>query len=153
MKKLNIMIIVFLCVITIPGLQAQDRGLGVGVLLGEPTGLSVKYWLFDPLAIDLGAAWSFIDQPSFHIHADLLFHFMNLIPVPAGKLSLYFGGGARIKIQDYPNVGIRIPVGLTYFIPKVPMDVFLEAAPIVELYPATRFTINAGIGVRYFFAF
>jgi hypothetical protein len=130
-------------------LSAQDKGLGLGVLLGEPTGLSFKYWLAFPMAIDLGAAWSFIDRMSFHLHADLLFH-LELFKVPAGRLPLYFGAGARIKISDTFELGIRIPAGIDYFIPNIPMDVFLELVPIVDLIPATVFKWNAGIGARYF---
>lgn len=54
---------------------AQDRGFGLGVILGEPTGLSGKYWVSSKNAIDGGLAWSFRRSGFFHVHADYLWHF------------------------------------------------------------------------------
>ena len=34
------------------GIWAQDSGLGLGILVGDPTGLSAKLWLGDSSAID-----------------------------------------------------------------------------------------------------
>ncbi|MBI3766102.1 MAG: hypothetical protein HY277_06330, partial [Ignavibacteriales bacterium] len=45
---------------------SQDRGFGIGILIGEPTGVSVKGWLNATNAIDAGVAWSFVRETSFH---------------------------------------------------------------------------------------
>jgi len=39
-----------------------EKRLGVGVIVGEPTGASVKYWLNDTLAVDGAAGWSLHDH-------------------------------------------------------------------------------------------
>src|SRR5262245_11820038 len=135
---------------------AQDSGFGLGVIIGEPTGLSMKFWQSRSTAIDLAAAWSFIDESAFHLHADFLWHKFDLIRVSEGKLPLYFGLGARVKFTDSNSdndakVGIRFPVGLDYLFASVPFDAFVEVVPILDVAPESDVTLNASIGFRYWF--
>jgi hypothetical protein len=140
--------------------QAQDRGVGLGVILGEPTGVVLKGWITRNQAVDGGLAWSFGRRDSLHVHADYLFHEFNLFPVKEGKLPIYFGIGGRFKLGDHRDdynddndnrVGIRVPVGIAYLFKKVPVDIFLEIVPIMDLVPETALNFNAGIGARFFF--
>ena len=128
-------------------------GLGVGVILGEPTGFTMKYWLTKRNAFDLGAAWSFEPDGYFELYGDYLFHFFDLIKVPEGELPLYVGVGGRVAIPDSGSTlaGVRIPVGLAYEFAKAPVEVFVEIAPIVDVAPSTELRWNGGIGVRYYF--
>jgi len=73
--------------------------------------------------------------------------------VPEGKLPLYFGGGARIlfKRHEDDRFGLRAPVGLAYMFDNVPVDIFAELAPTLDLAPGTRFSVYGGIGARYYF--
>ncbi|HXX62800.1 MAG TPA: hypothetical protein VEO56_03300 [Bacteroidota bacterium] len=137
-----------------PGLnssRAQDRGLGLGVIFGEPTGISGKYWLSSRNAVDGGLAWSFRRSGYLHLHGDYLWHFTQVFP-EADRLVLYAGPGGRIGFAGTQSVvGIRMVGGATYFLPKVPMDVFIEIAPVLDLLPETSGSLNGGIGIRYFF--
>jgi hypothetical protein len=130
----------------------QDRGFGLGLIVGEPTGLSAKLWIADGSAIDAAAAWSFGKTSAFHFHADYLLHFLDVIDVQKGRVPLYLGVGARVKLEADIRIGIRIPVGIMYLFESVPIDLFLEVVPLLDLFPATEFTANAGIGIRYYFA-
>src|SRR5262245_17209508 len=126
--------------------MAQDKGFGVGVIIGEPTGLSMKFWQTRSTAIDFAAAWSFIDESAFHLHADVLWHKFDLIDVGEGKLPLYFGLGGRVKFIDGNSdddvwVGIRFPVGLDYLFESVPFDAFVEVVPILDLAPESDVTL------------
>ena len=132
------------------GLSAQEKGLGLGVVFGEPTGISGKFWLDGKRAIDAGIAWSFHDKGFLHLHADILWHFPEAIKLEA-RLPLYVGIGARVRFDDPARVGIRVPVGLAWWVDEIPLDVFLELVPILDLTPATKFSMNGGVGVRYFF--
>ena len=60
-----------LCATTV---LAEPKGLGIGVMVGEPTGVSVKKWLDATHAIDGGAAWSIAGDDALSLHADYLFH-------------------------------------------------------------------------------
>ena len=130
---------------------AQGKGFGLGFIVGEPTGLSFKNWISQTNAIDGGAAWSFGDNGFFHLHADYLFHNYGIIPVTKGRLPLYLGVGGRLGFGGKTRFGVRGVVGLNYQFADLPLDAFLEVAPVLDLVPATKFTFNGGIGMRFFF--
>jgi hypothetical protein len=138
-----------------------QEGLGLGVILGEPTGLSVKYWLDNEQAIDGAAAWSFWDGDGFQIHADYLWHDFELLGVggeDADKLPLYYGVGARLKFRDDEGrhhdddtfFGIRIPVGVSYLFKDHPFDLFAEIVPIVDLAPDVDLRLDLAVGLRFY---
>jgi hypothetical protein len=129
----------------------ETEAFGIGVLLGEPTGLSAKVRLGETSAIDAAAAWSFLDEGSFYFHADYLFHFPDVFTVDPGELPLYVGAGGKIALREDPFVGVRIPVGVAYEFETVPLDVFFEVAPGVGLFPETSVDVGGGIGIRYYF--
>jgi hypothetical protein len=133
--------------------RAQNRGFGLGIILGEPTGLSGKLWTGGNTAIDGAAAWSFEKEASVHLHGDLLFHNFSFSPpeIPKGSLLIYYGIGGRIKFQDKSKVGVRVPLGINYLFYHSPMDFFFEVVPILDLAPSTNFGMNGAIGFRYFF--
>lgn len=128
-----------------------EKRFGLGVVLGEPTGISGKYWTGPTTALDGGVAWAFGEKSALHVHVDHLFHHFNLIKVEKGRLPVYYGLGARVKLEDKSRVGVRVPVGLEYLVDGAPLDIFVEVAPIVELIPATGVSVNGGAGIRYFF--
>jgi hypothetical protein len=140
------------------GVRAQDHGIGIGIIVGEPTGLSAKAWTGGITAFDFAAAWSFSHGSALHLHGDFLLHRFDLIQVDPGTLPLYYGIGARLKFRDESGgdnedarFGMRIPVGLAYLFDDAPLDVFVEVVPLLDLAPDTEFTLNASIGIRYFF--
>ncbi len=124
---------------------------GLGLIVGEPTGVSAKWWLTDRTGVDAAAAWSFSDDSALHLHADYLFHNFDLIDVSKGQLPVYFGVGGRVKFESKSRLGIRVPVGLAYIFEDMPLDLFAEIVPLVDLIPDTDFTLNGSIGIRYFF--
>ncbi len=141
-----------LLALALPALAAaQDHGFGLGVLLGEPTGISGKYWLTHQSAIDGAAAWSFRHDGYFIIHSDYLWHFLDAIETTQ-HLSPYIGIGGRLGGKSGRAVlGVRMAAGLDFWPNNAPIDVFLEIVPILDLTPATELSANGGIGVRFFF--
>ena len=131
----------------------QDKGFGLGVIIGEPSGVSAKSWMTSTTAVDAALAWSFVDNGALHIHADYLIHNFQLISIDGkGKLPVYFGIGARIKFgNDDTRLAVRIPVGIDYMFGDAPVDIFLEVVPMLELILKTKFQFNAALGARYFF--
>lgn len=136
---------------------AQEKGFGLGVIVGEPTGVSGKLWQSRSTALDFGAAWSFVDESALHLHFDILVHRFDVIHVDSGKLPLYYGVGARVKFAEDDagdqdtNVGIRFPVGLDYLFARDPLDLFVELVPILDIAPETDVSLNASVGFRYWF--
>jgi hypothetical protein len=130
-----------------------DSGLGAGVMLGEPTGVSLKYWLSETSAIDGVIGWSFSDRDDFQVHSDYLYHLFDVIPIESGRLPLYFGGGLRYKLRDGRDdlFGIRAVAGLSYHFDDLPIDIFFEAGPILDVAPDVDVRYTVGIGARYWF--
>lgn len=144
--------------------NAETNQLGAGIIIGEPTGISFKYWTGGETAVDLALGWSFSNDDMLHIHADYLFHNFSLIKPDTGRLPLYFGIGGRFKYRDDPDrnhnndndnerkiLSIRIPVGIAYIFEKPVIDIFLEIVPMMDIIPDTDFDISAALGARYFF--
>jgi hypothetical protein len=140
-----------LVVVFAAGMSAQERGFGLGISIGEPTGLNGKYWTSSRNAIDGGLAWSFRGEGYLHVHADYLWHFSN-IAGGSGQVIPYLGIGGRIGARNGGAMfGVRIPAGLVFYPGRAPIDIFLEIAPILDIAPATELQGNGGIGVRYYF--
>lgn len=127
---------------------------GAGIIIGEPSGASLKYWFNDTLAIDGAVGWSSHDNTDLYVHSDALWHNFDLIPVSQGRLPLYFGVGGLMRIRDDNEdnqFGIRVPVGLSYMFENSPIDVFVEIAPAIDVSPKVQGEVTGGIGIRYWF--
>jgi hypothetical protein len=148
MKKLILVSIIALFSLSI---FAQDEGFGLGLIFGEPTGLSAKLWTSQRTALDAAVAWSFSGVGWLHLQADFLMHNYDIISVSEGKLPLYYGGGAYLAFSSDLGLGIRVPLGLAYQFEGAPVDVFAEIAPGLALLPDIGFYIGGGIGARYYF--
>ena len=129
------------------------QGFGLGIMIGEPTGVNFKAWTSARNAFVGGAAWSFSHNGSVALHLDYLFHKFEWIEVEEGRLPVYFGVGGRIKLADEGDdlIGARFPIGLNYLMADAPLDFFLEVVPILDLTPDTDFELNAAIGGRFWF--
>lgn len=142
--------------------NAQDA-LGVGAIVGEPTGIVIKKWIGADKAFDVAAAWSFSENASFQLHGDYLIHNFSLLDPDdlKGNLPVYYGIGGRIKLKEKNAgsgrndedalIGVRVPLGISYLFADAPVDIFFEIAPILDLVPDTDFSINGAFGARYYF--
>ncbi len=125
---------------------------GIGIIVGEPTGLSFKQGMGGNRSFALAAASSLDGKDALHLHGDLLFHRRDLAEVDDTGLPLYYGIGARVKLLESDDLlGIRFPFGLSTFIADGDFDLFIELVPILDLAPDTDFSLNAGLGIRYWF--
>lgn len=129
----------------------EEHKFGIGVIAGEPTGLSMKYWLNQNSGIDFAIAWSFERNASFRLHSDYLWHFRGVFKADLKDLFPYLGFGGLISISQDLRAGLRIPLGIEYFFNSIPLEIFLEIVPVINLFPATSVSGNAGIGIRYYF--
>ncbi len=129
----------------------NDKVLGVGIILGEPTGLSFKKWQSQKVAWDAAVAWSFGKESALHLHVDYLLHDFHSLKVETNSIPFYYGIGARIKFKESSKLGIRFPLGVNLFIVEVPVDIFFEIVPILNVVPSTKFNMNAAFGARYYF--
>ena len=141
---------------------------GLGVVIGEPTGLSAKLWLDQKHAIDFGLSFSFDDY--FLIFSDYLFHFPGAFGRSSAfvtELTPYIGIGGVLAFandrrrdrdrhffgreRDTLGLGVRVPLGIEWIPSKAPLGVFVELVPGIAIAPATDAFFEGGIGIRYYF--
>lgn len=148
----RLLIISFICItFSISNSYSQNKSFGVGIILGEPTGLSGKYWTSGINAIDFGLGYSFEKNSNFHLHGNYLFH-IDGVTKTSERISVYYGPGIRLKLRDEnkSRLGVRGVLG-GFWIPRgSSIDIFVEIAPVMDLIPSTNFNIDGGIGIRYF---
>lgn len=133
-------------------INAFANQLGVGVSLGNPTGLNAKYWLDDHTAVDGGFGMSIGKNTDVSLHSDYLLHkegafFFNDVH----PLDLYYGLGARMEFEDDINLGVRIPVGIAHRVENKSADVFGEVAPVIDFITSSGVEIHFLVGGRYYF--
>lgn len=144
--------------------RAEGGPFGLGVIIGSPTGASAKLYLNQTNAIDAALGLSVLGAGGLHVHADYLWHPLMLARDDAFFLPLYIGAGGRIldhhrgnNKDDDLHLGVRGVVGILFDFRTVPIDVFLEAALVVDILvdhgqdSADRLGLNAGMGARYYF--
>jgi hypothetical protein len=139
--------------------SAQLTGTGIGIVCGEPTGLSLKSWLSSNSAVTVGAAWSFHHDGSLFLWADYTLHSFNITNASDPRsLAFYYGLGGKVSFIDENEphdddmmIGVRIPLGLMLPVHTAPIDVFLEIVPTLDLTPDTEFGVNGGLGAHIFF--
>ena len=153
-KRIILLSVALVLAVSVTGasyaLDPRREQLGVGVIAGVPSGLSIKYWFNPDLAADGAVGLSLLEN-SYGVHADLLLHFNEIIKTREINIPLYVGAGGKVRIGTSLEVGVRIPLGGTYLFTRDPFDLFLEVAPGFNLLPSPAFSVEAGIGGRFFF--
>ncbi len=142
------------CWLLIPptAVMAGPHDFGLGMILGEPSGISGKLWLSRTTAFDGAVAWSAAGDDELHLQGDFVWHDFGLIGVDRGALPVYYGVGGRLRLDEgRDRIGVRVPVGLAYIFEDGRFDLFMEVAPILDLAPRTDVEAAAGFGVRFFF--
>ena len=143
---------------------AQERKFGLGIILGEPTGISAKLWTSDQNAFDFGLGWSiggdrigkydgdYNGGSRVHFHMDYLWHSFDAIHATE-RFPLYYGIGGRINTGAGYNssAAVRGVFGIAWLPRETPIDIFLELVPSLQITSSTGFAIDAGLGARYFF--
>lgn len=143
-KKLVIISILFLTLLMPVALFAE---MGIGIVVGEPTGLTFKA---DKLVIGIG--WSFT---STNDRIDATIDWWLINDHLFEMFDWYLGAGAKIGLKlnqdnDTFNIGLRIPIGIQWWASKE-LEIFVEISPGILLIPETKFDAGAGIGLRYYF--
>jgi hypothetical protein len=135
---------------------AQETGdFGLGLILGDPTGVNCKYMLSPDMAIDGAIGFGVIGGGHLHIHSDFLWQF-DIQQWPAGSLDLYLGVGPTLAVGNKKAdadllLGVRGPLGVSFLFSKVPLDIFLEVAIGLFIVEKVDWDVDAAIGVRYWF--
>lgn len=136
------------CAICALPAAAGDSGYELGVIIGEPTGISAAAPLKGGGALAAAVAWSFSGEDRLNLQADRLWYKNDVFAPKEGRLPLYYGIGGRLKLESKSVVGVRFPVGLQYYFKDVRVSAFIEAAPILDLLPDSDVNFGAAVGFR-----
>jgi hypothetical protein len=128
------------------------KGFGVGIALGEPSGLSLALRPDRMRAIQAHASWSLLED-RFRFGADYLQHLGVFKPAetPGVHFPVYVGLGLTVGVDDHVWIGPRVPIGIAVLPTEVPIDAFLEIAPTLWVLPEVRPDLEGSIGARVFF--
>jgi len=147
MKK-NVFII-SLSFLLISSSYSQNEKLGLGIVLGEPVGISAKLKSGFYNAFDFAAAWSARENRTMVLQADYVWHNVDHTNVESGRFPFYYGLGVRLIFLNEPKFGIRVPFGLNNQFTNAPVDIFVELVPILDITPSASFNLGAGLGARF----
>jgi len=166
MKRTSILAAtVVLTVLAIAGSAHADafgRIFGLGLVAGSPGGINAKVFLAGDHALDATVGFSFLGGRSLTAHLDYLYH-LPVADTPDVRVEFYPGIGPTFDFAEAHedrderfHFGARVPLGLVflinYFVEEgAPIDLFVEVGPGLRFYDHTAFTIDGGIGARYWF--
>lgn len=153
MKKF--MTIAAASILTVAGTYpaTADQATELGVIAGEPTGLSFRTWLGGQTAFTAAAAWSFVDESALHVHGDLTRRVPGFIDTDSNDIGFYYGLGGLAEFDDNSEdrLAVRAPLGLDFLMESAPIVFFGEIAPVLDVAPDTEVRANGAIGARYVF--
>jgi len=134
--------------------HSADDDYAVGVILGDPTGLSAKMKLNNEHSLDGALAYSSGRHHGTQIHSDYLWDRARSWETTQGPLYMYYGlGGRLISYTDKDDhsqisLGPRGSLGLDFNIFNPNIELFGELALILEVVPSITADVDAGIGAR-----
>jgi len=150
------MLLIMVCAtVLVTEARSQDRGIGAGVIVGDPTGISMKIWTTTDNALQFAVAWRSRDPflgTRVSFSGDYLWHSFDAIR-SSHRFPVYYGVGGVIASGGAadPALGVRGVLGIDWLSRQSPFDVFIQVVPVLVLAPSTDVELGAGIGARYFF--
>ena len=135
---------------------AQDKEWGLGLRIGNPTGITAKKYLGAGNALEVALGTNY-NNDGFELLAHYLFHF----PVNgAPGLDWYYGFGGQLQSHDRGDrdgdnnveLGGDGVIGLEYTLANAPVSIFLDGMLFLEIIDDPfDLDLDVGIGVRYNF--
>jgi hypothetical protein len=153
-RKLILLALATLFVLAPLTAQAKEMVSGLGVIMGDTTGVSFKCYVNRHIAFDMaaGLASGYAVFPGISTHGDLVWT-DEMVKVPEGALLFYFGGGAFWAQDSFANAetGVRALTGAEYFFHKSRWAAFAELSPTVIMMHDAGFSLHGAVGARYYF--
>lgn len=131
--------------------RAESGAFGLGLILGQPTGITGAYELSDNTAIDAALGLALFDDRDFYLHVEFLWYTPALLKGDGVELSAYLGIGGFVVTHNDPVIGARAPFGLSLDFSAVPLQIFLEASVLLAIVPDVAGDVRGALGFRYYF--
>ena len=140
------------------------RSTGIGIILGDPTGITFKTtWsrqtdltanigssYFGALRMGVDWTWNFdvFRSPAVHLY------FGPGVALGVGSANGIFYRSARGDFYYRPageaGLGIRGVMGLSGTVEREPIEFFIEFGPMIGLVPNVGSSVDIGIGARFY---
>ncbi len=139
----------------------NNKKLGFGIIIGDPTGLTLIYWnnSVNAWVMDIGA--SYFGSP--RIGLEYLWHFspfdMHAAAIYAGVGGVvgvgeghgfWYNNGSGFYARPGSGFGVRGVFGLNYFPKETPLELFAELGVLVGIVPNFGSGIDAAVGIRFY---
>ena len=131
---------------------SQKGEFGMGIILGNPSSLSVKLWTGKVTAIDASIGYRYGSANHLYLNTDFLFHLWDF-QKEEGMIKVYFGAGAGLGFISDLSIGVRLPGGAALYLDNIPIELFAELVPTFQLFGEGdfRFMMEGYIGARWYF--
>lgn len=133
---------------------AEANDFGIGLVLGEPTGLSMQYLMNDRNALNFALGLEIIDDgpnDRLYFHLDYAFFLANLVSAAPFDLPFYIGIGGFFVDTGDPTIGARMPFGVEMQFKGAPVNIFAELGLRLAVIDDVDLDIVGAIGVRVYF--
>lgn len=149
-----------------PTAQATEigspRSFGLGIQLGSPSGITGKYYLGDrqnAISFAIGSHYNGRFYNGLWLTGSYDFHITDLVDEAEFVMPLRVGIGGFLATGSYGFgsyyddvfIGARAPIGLDFDLNAAPVQIYVEVAFNLVLYPGIYAGLDAGLGVRYYF--
>ena len=140
----------FVLFFALPEVAMTQSTIGLGIYLGNPSGVTMKFGLRPSTSVDLLAAWRLDD--TFFAQSHYNFTITMLSRSNEGEVSLYGGPGIFLRSASHQRdrMGFSGNFGIDWIVTRH-LELFSEISPKIGLIRSTEFEITGGIGFRYLF--
>jgi hypothetical protein len=137
---------------------------GLGVIGGDPNGLSGKLYLGSRThAVDFALAYRLWgpNGSAYYAHSTYLVHPNEFRELDGVVLSWHMGIGGYLAIATVDlgdgqsssalGLGARAPIGIDFDLEAFPLQFFVDVALNIGLIPTTYASAEGNLGLRYYF--
>jgi hypothetical protein len=138
--------------------------------LGAPTAITGKLRL-EPnsaLIFSVGGGWSWGLGGGLEASFGYVQHISSLASYEALDLNWYVGGALDVLVRGEPHgilyypyafnvhsspvgLGAHIPLGLDFQLRALPLSIYLEITPGIDVFPYLGLRLGGALGARFFF--
>lgn len=133
---------------------AHAEDFAVGVILGDPSGLSAKMKYDGSHSLDGALAYSSGKHSGMQFHVDYLWDRARSWGTTQGPLDMYYGLGGRLisynddRDKSQISIGPRGSIGLSFNVHNPNIELFGELAMVLDVAPSISADLDAGVGAR-----
>lgn len=128
--------------------QRNPGSTGAGIQVGNPGGLTLKWYRSAPIAYDAVISTDGDDFVAVHVHR------LWEQPLPDSTLHLFVGpgimaGAEKLSAPLQVRLGASAETGLNFYAER--FEVFLHVTPTLRFLPNRDVGVDGIVGLRYYF--